>query len=156
MALSADQLAAKAADKAKRDKAAEDLKAAKAKARADEKQAKADRAAALKASKVETVKQNGISRPNKGKTLRIWEIADEISKATKAPALRKDVTEKAIAEKLELGTIHTQYGRWRKFHGLSSVRTVPTEEKGASSKSAESKPLTAAQKKTKARKDAGK
>lgn len=129
MALTQEQKDEKAAAAAK-------AKAEKALATAAEKQAKADQKAkdkaekeAAKPVKAETIKQNGIPRPNKGKTLRVWEIADEISKALKGPADRKAVTEKGVAEGLEAGTIHTQYGRWRKFHGLTGQRVVNAEVK---------------------------
>lgn len=120
--------AKKAEAQKKKDEAAA-KKAADAKAKADAKAAKAAETAAAKAAKPASVSQNGVTRPNKGATLKIWEICDDLSKETKKPAVRKDVTERALAAGLELGTTHTQYGRWRKFHGLSSVRSLPAEEK---------------------------
>lgn len=62
--------------------------------------------------------KNGVTRPSTGATLRVWTIADELSKAAGKPAERKEVTEKGMAEGLVVGTIHTQYGRWRKYYGL--------------------------------------
>lgn len=115
--IAAEKAAAKKAEKEQAD-------AAKAAAKAEKDKAKADAKAAKDAEKAarQSVKKNGVTRPNRGVTLRVWEIADEISKETKAPATRKAVTEKGVAEGLETGTIHTQYGRWRKFNGLSAVR----------------------------------
>lgn len=112
-----------------------DAKAAADKAKADakaEKKAAADAAKAEKAAQKAanaSVKQNGVTRPNRGVTLKVWEIADQVSKDTKAPATRKLVTEAGLAAGLEQGTIHTQYGRWRKFNGLTSVRAEPAETK---------------------------
>lgn len=69
----------------------------------------------------EVDKQNGISRPKSGtKTGRVWEIADELSAATNAPATRKDVLVKTTAESINSATAATQYGRWRKYHGLGA------------------------------------
>lgn len=78
-------------------------------------------AAAAAPAKAAKVEQNGVTRPSSGATLKVWEIADRLSAAKKAPAERKEVTEAGIAEGLVVGTIHTQYGRWRKFHGLAKV-----------------------------------
>lgn len=121
-----EQLKARVAaeKKAATDKQKEADKQAKADAKAGKDKEKADAKAAKEADKAarQSVKKNGVTRPNRGVTLRVWEIADEVSKETKAPATRKAVTEKGVAEGLETGTIHTQYGRWRKFNGLSAVR----------------------------------
>lgn len=69
--------------------------------------------------KVELVTQNNVSRPQDGtRTARVWEIADELSAAAGKPCKRKEVIEKALAEDLNAATAATQYGRWRKFHGL--------------------------------------
>lgn len=71
-------------------------------------------------AKVAKVIQNGIPRPTVGTTSgMVWQIAENISESLNAPAPRKDViavtTEKGINE----ATAATQYGRWRKFHGLT-------------------------------------
>lgn len=113
-------------DKAdKRAKDAQDKKDAKAKAEADKKQQRLD-------SKQE---KNGVVRPLTGATLKIWEIADAISAATKAPAERASVMEQGKAAGLQEGTINTQYGRWRKYHGLVTAReakpAAPAPEAGA-------------------------
>ncbi len=61
---------------------------------------------------------NGVTRPKtKTKTGRVWEIADDLS-SKDGPAARKDVMQAGEAEGLNSATIATQYGRWRKFHGL--------------------------------------
>lgn len=95
---------------------AEQIAAAEAKAAAKA-QKEAAKAAKVKPAKVE---QNGVTRPQSGSTARVWAIADEISASKKAPALRKEVTEVALAEGLVVGTINTQFGKWRKFFGLAA------------------------------------
>ena len=76
--------------------------------------------------------QNGVTRPKSGtKTGRIWEISDELSASQGKPVARKDVLEKAQAEGINVATAATQYGRWRKYHGLGkeevSTADVTTE-----------------------------
>lgn len=72
-----------------------------------------------KAVKAPKIEQNGISRPGAGTaTGKVWEIADSISQATGKPASRKSVLEDAQAAGINPATAATQYGRWRKFHGL--------------------------------------
>lgn len=71
--------------------------------------------------------QNGVTRPAGGVTRRVWEIADEISAREKRPAARAEVTEVATKEGINVGTVHTQFGRWRKYYGL----TTPKEERAA-------------------------
>jgi hypothetical protein len=107
----------KAAAKAEAKKAADDAKAA----------AKAAKEAA-KPAKVAPVSQNGVTRPTRGVTLKVWEAADKISAEKKAPADRKEVVAACADDVPEVGTIHTQYGRWRKFHGLVAVRETKVKE----------------------------
>jgi len=65
--------------------------------------------------------QNGVTRPKAGtKTCRIWEIADSLSAQEGAPVARKKVLEAAMAEDINAATAATQYGRWRKYHGLGA------------------------------------
>lgn len=65
------------------------------------------------------VQQNGVTRPKEGTTTgRVWAIADEISAKKGEPADRKTVIEQAVAEGINASTGATQYGKWRKFHGL--------------------------------------
>lgn len=116
----ADDKATKAAAKAA-EKQAE--KERKAKEKADAKAKKEQEAAAKKAERDKDRQvQHGISRPLSGATKQVWDLADAISAEARRPAERKEVTERGLAAGLQQGTIHTQYGRWRKFHGLSSVR----------------------------------
>lgn len=69
---------------------------------------------------VAKIAQNGITRPKDGTTTgRVWAIADEISAKNKAPADRKTVIEQVVGEGINASTGATQYGKWRKFHGLT-------------------------------------
>lgn len=80
--------------------------------------------------------QNGVTRPRAGtRTARVWEIADELSAAAGAPAPRSDVLKAFEAEGGNPATGATQYGRWRKFHGLQGTRApkkaaAPAEVEG--------------------------
>lgn len=99
---------------------------------------KADQAAstetkAAKPAKPASDKQNGVTRPAKGtKTGRVWDLADELSKKHKTPARRKDVLDAALAEGIPTSTGATQYGKWRKYHGLG--RETPAAEPKAEAK----------------------
>lgn len=76
------------------------------------------------AAKPEKDTANGITRPKPGtKTCRVWEIADAQSANLGAPAPRKGVLEECVAEDLNSATAATQYGRWRKYHGLEGRGT---------------------------------
>lgn len=71
--------------------------------------------------------RNGVTRPKAGtKTGRVWEIADQKSTEAGAPAARKDVMAAAQAEGMNEATIATQYGRWRKYHGLGKETAAPS------------------------------
>ena len=71
------------------------------------------------ATAVVKVQQNGVTRPKDGTTTgRVWAIADEISSKKGEPADRKTVIEQVVAEGINASTGATQYGKWRKFHGL--------------------------------------
>lgn len=75
--------------------------------------------APAKAEAAVKVQQNGVTRPKEGTTTgRVWEISDEISSTKGEPADRKTVIEKVVAEGINASTGATQYGKWRKFHGL--------------------------------------
>lgn len=76
-------------------------------------------AAAEAAPAVVKIQQNGVTRPKDGTTTaRVWSIADEISSRKGEPADRKTVIEQVVAEQINSSTGATQYGKWRKFHGL--------------------------------------
>ncbi len=74
--------------------------------------------------------KNGVTRPGAGtKTGRVWEIADKISADTNAPAMRKPVLDEAVKQEINESTAATQYGKWRKYHGLVGTgRAAKTEE----------------------------
>lgn len=148
--LAAEKLAAEQAA-AKKAQAATDKKAAKEQEKKDKAEQRAKDAEAKKAVKAKEVaekqqaridskqEKNGVVRPLTGATLKIWEIADAISAATKAPAERAAVMEQGKAAGLQEGTINTQYGRWRKYHGLVTAReakpAAPAPEAGADAES---------------------
>jgi len=72
-----------------------------------------------KVEKAPKVTQNGVTRPKDGtKTAVVWEVADAISANQGKPARRKDVIEECMKREMSAATAATQYGRWRKFHGL--------------------------------------
>ncbi len=77
--------------------------------------------------------KNGVTRPRAGTTTgRIWEISDDLSRKVGAPAKRSDVMDTAKSEGINLSTAATQYGRWRRYHGLVTERpkaasTAPVE-----------------------------
>lgn len=72
--------------------------------------------------------QNGVTRPRSGTaTGRVWEIADALSGEAGKPVPRGDVMKAGEAEGLNSATIATQYGRWRKFHGLGRYSAEPAE-----------------------------
>lgn len=63
--------------------------------------------------------KNGITRPKADTaTGRVWAIADAQSAKLQKPAGRKAVIDECVAEKINSATAATQYGRWRKYHGL--------------------------------------
>ena len=71
------------------------------------------------AAAVVKIQQNGVTRPKDGTTTgRVWAISDEISAKKGEPADRKTVIEQVVAEGINASTGATQYGKWRKFHGL--------------------------------------
>ena len=72
--------------------------------------------------------QNGVTRPGEGTvTGRVWEIADELSAQEGEPAKRGDVLKATEAEGINPATAATQYGRWRKFHGLGRYSSKDEE-----------------------------
>jgi len=76
------------------------------------------------AAKPEKDTANGITRPKAGtKTGRVWEITDAQSANLGSPAPRKGVLEECVAEDINAATAATQYGRWRKYHGLEGRGT---------------------------------
>jgi hypothetical protein len=52
--------------------------------------------------------QNGVTRPSAG----------SITGRVGRPPTRREVIAKGVAEGINENTLHTQYGHWRKFHGI--------------------------------------
>lgn len=78
--------------------------------------------AETKPPKAEKLIANGVTRPGAGtKTGRVWEIADELSKAAGKPIAREAVMTQAKAEEINEATTATQYGKWRVYNGLKGV-----------------------------------
>ena len=85
------------------------------------------------AAPVEKDIQNDVTRPKAcTKTGRIWEIADTMSAQEGVPVARKKVLEAAMDEGINAATAATQYGRWRRYHGLRA-EAAPDAEVGEAS-----------------------
>lgn len=108
---------------------------------------KADPKAAASKEKAEAPKkavvpkqpsQNGVTRPKDGtKTGDVWKIADTISENVNRPATRKEVLAECVGKGINTATGATQYGRWRKFHGLAAEVKAPKAEAKAAEAPAE-------------------
>ncbi len=85
------------------------------------KEAKAPKAPAAPKVVVAVDEKNGVVRPASGKTKQVWDTADAMSKAAKSPIPRNELTAQLLADGLVVGTIHTQYAKWRKYHGLTKT-----------------------------------
>jgi hypothetical protein len=109
--------APKAPKKTPEQKAAE--KATKDAAKAAEKAAK--QAAKPVVVKAEKDVKYGVTRPSTGVTKLVWDTADQLSTEKKDAVDRASLV-KALEGKVEVGTIHTQYGRWRKYYGLTETK----------------------------------
>lgn len=96
-------------------------------AKAPEGKSKADLKAEAKAARDATRDvANGVTRPKAGtQTGKVWTISDDVSKSTGKPAERKDVLARTTAEGINEATAATQYGKWRKYHGLKSEPRPP-------------------------------
>jgi colicin import membrane protein len=112
-------------NKAKKAAANEAAKAEKKRLKAEkdaEKEAKkAEKEAKKTAEPVAKDVKNGIARPKAGVTKTVWDTADQLSKEAGQP-IERSVLSAALDGQVQTGTIHTQYGRWRKYYGLSETR----------------------------------
>lgn len=88
--------------------------------------------------------KNGVTRPGAGTTTgKVWDIADKLG------ADRQAVIKEATKRGVNLATIMTQYGKWRKYNGMEG-RTAkkavkkPTPPKKAAKKPAPPAPATEA------------
>ncbi len=75
---------------------------------------------------------HNILRPKSGVTLRIWEIADELTAALGRQASRADVLERANKEGIHPGTAGKQYNDWRLSYQNRRESPVEGSEKGMS------------------------
>jgi hypothetical protein len=82
--------------------------------------------------------QNGITRPGADTMIgKLWAIAEQESEKIGAPAPRKEVVARYLAEVpgAVLPTANTQYQRWLQYHGLADklrdARKAALEEKEA-------------------------
>lgn len=106
-----------------------------------------------KAPKAPKVEQNGMTRPSKGVTLRIWEICDGLVKSLKRNPTREEVLTPALAEGINFATASTQYARWRQFNGIKGPVADPArakEKEVAEALKAKNKADRAAEKEAKA------
>lgn len=79
-------------------------------------------APAPKPEKPAREKKNGVTKPSVGtQTGKVWEIASSISEKKGSPAERAEVLEAAKEFDINPATVTTQYGQWRKFHGIVKV-----------------------------------
>lgn len=77
------------------------------------------------------ITQHDVTRPANGtKTARVWEIADDLSAKSGAPADRKPVLDAATSEGINVATAATQYGKWRVFNGLGKAPKAATPVAG--------------------------
>jgi len=58
----------------------------------------------------------GVFKPKSGVTLRVWEIADELSARLGRQAARADVIERAISEGINERTASTQHSQWKRSY----------------------------------------
>ena len=90
------------------------------------------------------IEKNGVVRPRTGTgTAKVWEIADALSAAANAPAKRKEVLDECTKQSINVSTAATQYGKWRKFHGLE--REVKEAKPTAAPTPTETAPTEAAE-----------
>lgn len=74
---------------------------------------------APKPEKAPKIEQNDVVRPKAGTgTGKVWDIADQLSAQNGSPAGRKEVLDATTEAGINVSTAATQYGKWRKFHGL--------------------------------------
>jgi hypothetical protein len=82
--------------------------------------------AAPAAPAVPKIEKNGVTRPKSDtKTGAVWDISDRLSAALGRPASRKEVMDEAKKAEINEATVATQYGRWRKFNGITGTVSAP-------------------------------
>ena len=86
---------------------------------------------------------NGVTRPGDGTTTRkVWEISDEQTKATGAPAKRADVVAICAAQGINASTATTQYGKWSKYNGYVGEKSPGRSAKPAPAAPAPGAPVS--------------
>lgn len=145
MALTPEEMAAKAAEKeakakerqAEREAEKAEREAEKAAKKAAEKERLAAERAALKQQKeaereakkaqlkaereaIKMPEQNGVRQPRPGtKTGEMWDLFNARSTAEGRPIAISEVFDELVAKGHKTATIRTQYAFWRKFHGIT-------------------------------------
>lgn len=94
----------------------------------EQKPAKKAKAKKEKKPKPPRDEKNGIARPGKGVTLRVWEICDALTAQLGRVPTRANVMEVAQAEEINDKTIATQYARWRGYNGITGRVMEPKPE----------------------------
>ena len=93
------------------------------------------------------IEANGIIRPNENTaTGNVWTIADQISAENKRPAERGEVVKQALSQGINESTAATQYGRWRKFFGVVTVKKIKLSDEEKAAAKAQAKAIKAAEK----------
>lgn len=96
---------------------------------------------------VTKVEANGVIRPNADtSTGNVWAIADRISSEKKAPAERGEVIKQCVNVGINESTAATQYGRWRKFFGVVTVKKIKLSDEEKTAERAANKTAKAAEK----------
>lgn len=63
-----------------------------------------------------------VLRPKSGDTLRVWQIADEITKDQSRKAVRREVLKHAMEEGIQKRTASRQYNDWRRDYEYQKVQ----------------------------------
>lgn len=72
-----------------------------------------------------------VNKPKSGLTLRVWQLADEISEKAGRLARRREVIEAFTAEGGNEGTASTQYYYWKSAHLDNTGETAAIEDSAA-------------------------
>lgn len=111
----ADKAAKKAAEK---ERLAAERAALKQQKEAEREAEKAELKAKREASKMP--EQNGVRQPRPGtKTGKMWDLFNSKSTAEGRPIAISEVFDELVAKGHKTATIRTQYAFWRKFHGIT-------------------------------------
>lgn len=102
--------------------------------------------AAPKVERPKLEERHGVKQPAAGtKTRRVWDVADEISRANGRPALRDEVMKRLVeGEGFSQGTVATQYGKWCTFYQVTKEQREAVREANKPAKPAEAAPATEA------------